>query len=406
MGVVGALLLRSAPCSLSALPVSRRMRIVIDYTAAVRQRAGVGRYTRGLVQALLRLDRTNQYTLFIAAGGLKGINFALRDQNLTPPEVHAFPLSDRLLTILWHRLRLPLYADVLAGGADLFHSPDFTLPPLRSARGIVTVHDLTFKHYPECAPRNLVRYLNRVVPLAVRRAHLILADSENTKDDLARLLDVPPQKIRVVYAGVGPEFRPVDDASRLADVRARYGLTFPFLLSVGTLEPRKNYTRLLHAFARSGVYRAQPELRLVIVGRKGWLYQEIFETVQRLRLADRVIFPGFIADADLPALYTQAVAFVYPSLYEGFGLPVLEAMACGTPVVCSMASSLPEVAGEAALLVDPLNVDDLAQALERAVTDAALRSELRERGLRQAARFTWEAAARQLLAAYREVVEA
>jgi len=377
------------------------MRIAIDYTAAVRQRAGVGRYTRGLVQALLRLDQANRYTLLIATGGLKGIPITPEGRDLPPYKVCPLPLSDRLLTILWHRLRLPLYADLLVGGADLFHSPDFTLPPLYRARGIVTVHDLTFIHYPDCAARNLVRYLNRVVPLAVHRACLVLADSESTKRDLVTLLGVPPQKVRVVYAGVGPEFRPVDKVA-LETVRARYGLTFPFLLSVGTLEPRKNYGRLLQAFVRSRACQAWPELRLVIVGGKGWLYQEIFQTVHRLHLADRVVFPGFIADADLPALYSLAVAFVYPSLYEGFGLPVLEAMACGTPVVCSRAASLPEVVGEAALLVDPLDVDDLARALEQVVTDAALRQELRERGLAQAARFTWEAAAQQLLAAYRE----
>jgi glycosyltransferase involved in cell wall biosynthesis len=371
------------------------MRIAIDYTSAVRQAAGIGRYTRGLISAAIQLDPENHYFLLVAGGS---------SQPPAPSPIAAnvvyrrIPASDRALAVLWHRLRLPLFADVWAGGADLFHSPDFTLPPLLRARGILTVHDLSFLHYPECAPPGLLAYLKAVVPRSVHNARLVLADSESTRRDIVELLGTRPEKVRVVYAGVGPEFKPVFDPPLLAEARARYGLAWPFVLNVGTLEPRKNHVRLIRGFAQ--LLPRNPDLRLVLVGGKGWLYEDVYAEVSRLNLQDRVIFPGFVTDADLPALYSLASIFAYPSLYEGFGLPVLEAMACGTPVVCSSASSLPEVAGDAALLADPTDVDALTHALDEALTNDPLRAELRRRGAAQAARFTWPAAARTLLDAY------
>ncbi len=375
------------------------MRIAIDYTSAVRQAAGIGRYTRGLVAAAIQLDQVNQYVLLVAGGSPQPPMPFPVAANVT---YRPIPASDRALAILWHRLRLPLFADAWAGGADIFHSPDFTLPPLWRARGILTVHDLTFMHYPDCAPPGLVSYLKSAVPRSVRRARLILADSESTKRDIVELLGTPPNKVRVVYAGVGPEFAPVTQEDILAGVRTRYNLTWPFVLNVGTLEPRKNHLRLIRSFAQ--LLPHHPDLRLVLVGGKGWLYEDVQAEVARLKLQGRVVFPGFVADADLPALYSLASVFAYPSLYEGFGLPVLEAMACGTPVVCSNASSLPEVAGDAALLVDPTDVEALARALDQGLSDQPMRQAMRTRGQAQAARFTWSAAARTLLDAYHQAL--
>jgi glycosyltransferase involved in cell wall biosynthesis len=374
------------------------MRIAIDYTSAVRQAAGIGRFTRGLVSAAIQMDHGNQYVLLVAGGESQPPSSFPFAANVT---YRPMPASDRALAILWHRLRLPLFADAWAGGADIFHSPDFTLPPLWRARGILTVHDLTFMHYPEYAPPGLVNYLNAAVPRSVRRARLVLADSESTKRDIVELLGTPPEKIRVVYAGVGPRFQPVSDSTILDEVRARYGLAWPFVLTVGTLEPRKNHLRLIRSFAQ--ILPAHPDLRLVLVGGKGWLYEDVQAEVSRLNLQDRVVFPGFVTDPDLPAVYSLASIFAYPSLYEGFGLPVLEAMACGTPVVCSNASSLPEVAGDAALLVDPTDEDALARALAHALDDRHRRQAMQTLGQAQAARFTWPAAARNLLNAYQEV---
>lgn len=376
------------------------MHIGLDYTSALRQRAGVGRYTRGIVAALGNLDHDNQYTLIVP-----------RDADNIPPatplpaaRLLRLPFTDWSLTIAWHRLRLPLYVDLFTGALDLFHSPDFVLPPVRRARTIVTVHDLSFLLYPQYATQGLVSYLTAVVPRSLRQADLVLADSAWTRQDLIGALSVPEDRVVVVPAGVGPEYRPISDRSVLDPVRKRYSLPERFILHVGTLEPRKNLVRLMEALCN--IAAEEPETRLVLVGGKGWLYSDIFASVDRLGLRDRVVFPGYIAEADLPAVYNLATVFAYPSIYEGFGIPPLEAMACGTPVVCSNSSSLPEVVGGAALLVDPQDTDALASALLRALNDSGLRATLRQRGLMQAGLFTWPAAAHKLLAAYEMCMQA
>jgi len=371
------------------------MRIGIDYTAAAHQGAGIGRYTRGLIRALTRLDGKNEYRLFVAGGG-GPFGQARWPSNV---RLRTLPLSQRNLTRIWHRLRLPLPVEVFTGPLDLFYSPDFVLPPVWRARTLLTVHDLSFVCYPQTADPHLHRYLNVAVPRSVWSADHILADSRNTAHDLTELWGVSPGKISVLYSGVEPRFCPVIDAAELSRVRKQYDLPQRFILSVGTLQPRKNYERLIRAFGQS-VDNLQPETdnsKLVVVGGKGWLYESIFDCVRELGLEKEVLFPGFVADDDLPALYTLADLFALPSLYEGFGLPVLEAMACGTPVVCSDASSLPEVAGDAALLVDPLNVEGWAEAMGRVLSDEGLRRELISRGLAQVRRFTWKRAAGELL---------
>jgi glycosyltransferase involved in cell wall biosynthesis len=313
------------------------------------------------------------------------------------------PLSDRALAILWHRLQLPLWVELATGPVDIFHSPDFVLPPVRRAKTIVTVHDLSFIRYPQCADANLRAYLNKVVPRSVHRADLILADSQSTKDDLVELLGVDARRIEVVYPGVEKRFRPIEDQALLEKVRKRYNLPPRFILGLGTLQPRKNFTGLIRAFA--DLRFAISNLHLVIVGGKGWLYEEIFATVEHLGLGKKVVFPGFVADEDLPALYNLADLFVFPSLYEGFGLPPLEAMACGTPVVTSNASSLPEVVGEAGLIVAATKVEDLAETMQRVLGDNALRERMIAKGVDQARKFTWKEAASRLLSLYETLGE-
>jgi glycosyltransferase involved in cell wall biosynthesis len=373
------------------------LRIGIDYTAAVRQGAGIGRYTRELVRALAKLDRSHDYVLFAAAGGQR-----LVDTGWPPNfQTHAVPLSDRALAILWHRLRLPLWVELATGPLDIFHSPDFVLPPVRRARTMLTVHDLSFIRYPECADANLRAYLNKVVPRSVQRADFVLADSQNTKNDLVELLGVEFEKIEVVYPGVEDRFRPIEDQPLLEEVRTRYSLPPRFVLGLGTLQPRKNFTGLIEAFA--DLRFAICDLRLVIAGGKGWLYEEIFATVERLGLEEKVVFPGFVADEHLPALYNLADLFVFPSLYEGFGLPPLEAMACGTPVITSDASSLPEVVGEAELMMEATDVEALTEAMKRVLEDNALREGMIAKGMKQAKKFTWEQAAAKLLSLYEAI---
>jgi glycosyltransferase involved in cell wall biosynthesis len=374
------------------------MIIGVDYTAAAWQGAGIGRYTRELIRAAVELGGPFRYVLFYAARGLPSSSPYLADLRSLCQKfdhVRAVPIAlpPRLLTIFWQRLRLPLYVELFTGRLDVLHAPDYALPPT-FAPTLLTVHDLTFLVHPDCFEPASQRYLSRTVPRSLRRASLVLVDSQASRSDLLRLFSVSPERVTVIYPGVDQHFCPLS-TSASEPVRQRLGLPEQFLLFVGTLEPRKNLVRLLEALQRV------PDVPdLVIAGRKGWLYEEIFATVERLEMQDQVRFLDFVDDADLPALYNLASAFVYPSLYEGFGLPVAEALACGTPVVTSAVASLPEVAGDAAILVDPLDTAGIAEGIRQALQQA---NRLRHAGPLQGQRFGWQPSARALLDCYRMV---
>ncbi len=374
------------------------MRIGIDVAAAVNQRAGIGRYARGVLGALAARD-TRDYVLGVGprpnatayAGPLP--RFA-HERRVT------LPISERWLWIAWQRARLPLPPDLLAPRLDVFYNPDFLLPRLAYAPGVPTIHDLGFITVPDCAFPKLRRHLLRAIPWSLKRARLVMAVSEHTKTDLTQLLDVPPERVRVAGNAVDRLFRPVGDEAWRASERARLDLPRRFVLAVGTLEPRKNLVRLLEALA---LLRDRGDtVPLVVAGREGWLYEPIYAAVERLRLGSQVRFMRGPDDHDLLALYNLADVMVYPSLYEGFGLPPLEALACGTVVVCSNTSSLPEIVGDAALLADPYDVDGLAMTISRAMEDDELRADLTRRGPPQAQRYSWEASAASVLAALRE----
>ncbi len=359
--------------------------IGIDYTAAIHQRAGIGRYVRELVRALGEVYPGSDVRLFVAGA---------QQRDLPPyPSGYAYcpsPISERNHARLWHRLRLPLPVELWTGRLGLFHATDFSLPPTRrGCRTILTVHDLAFERYPDETMPGMLGYLRQVVPRSVRRADCVIADSEATRRDLIDLYDTPPEKTRVVYPGVDARFNPHHTPSD-QKVRARYGLPAgPLVLTVGTMQPRKNHPRLVAACAAAFAQVREPTT-LVIAGDKGWSDEIVYAEVERCGLAERVIFTGFVEDGDLPALYRAATLFVYPALYEGFGLPVLEAMACGAPVITSNVSSLPEVTGpEAALLIDPLDVEAMAGAIVKLLQDADLRETLRQRGIARAAEFPW-----------------
>ena len=376
------------------------MRVAIHYTPALSQSAGIGRYTRGLIGALADLPEASDLQCELLVLG--------RWPSPRPWPRHfswrAVPLSERLLTRVWHRLHLPLPAEWLTGPVDLYHSPDYVLPPLRRAAGVVTVHDLSFLRVPQCAEARLRAFLSAEVPRVVARARHVLADSESTRRDVIELLGAPPEKVSVVPAGIDPTFARVTDEGWLTRMRIRYGLPQRFILGLGKLEPRKNFVRLIQAYALMRRRWAPPH-HLVIVGEPGWLYEDILREPERAGVSGWVHFPGFVPDADLPALYTLADAFAFPSLYEGFGIPPLEALACGVPTVVADNSSLPEVVGAAALLTPAEDVAALAEALTRLLQDEAWRSYTRAAGPAQARAYTWEAAARRLLAAYQQAME-
>lgn len=372
------------------------LRVGFDATAAARQRAGIGRYTRELLAALDARSDPHRYRLYYCSKGARGSLPALGWRF----NVRALPVSDRVLNAIWHRARAPLPIELALGRLDLFHSPDFTAPPVVRTPVVITIHDLAFIRRPECAYPTLRHYLQRVVPRSVRRADHLIAVSESTRRDILELFDVPPERVTTIYEGVAPSVRPCGCDGPLRKTIERLGVRGPYILSVGTLEPRKNYPRLLEAYAmlrRRGITQ-----RLVIAGARGWLYAPIFECLRSLGLDRHVTFiePN---DVELRALYGAADAFVYPSLYEGFGIPPLEALAAGVPVACSNVSSLPEVVGDAALTFDPNDPAAIAAAMERLLSDMALARALREIGPRQAARFDWCRTAAETVAIYERV---
>lgn len=378
------------------------MKIGIDYTSAATQGAGIGRYTRELMRAILAQPSPHQFSLFYASREIRDVEFGFRNSAFpiphSPFRIRRLPFHDKWLMRLWHRLRIPIPVELIVGKVDVFHSPDFTLPPtLPGVPTLLTVHDLSFIRDPDSAWPSLRAFLNKAVPRSVKRATHVLADSQATKDDLIELFGTPAEKITVLYSGVEARFAPVRDRAEIDRVCAKYQLPQPFILSVGTLQPRKNYGRLIEALA--SISDAVPH-HLVITGGKGWMYETIFEQVKRSGLEGRVHFPGFVDDADLPALYSAADLFALVSLYEGFGLPLLEAMACGVPVIASNTSSLPEVIGDAGLQVDARSVNDIARALRQMLDQPELRERSIGLGLERARLFTWEKAARELLAIY------
>ncbi|HEY76186.1 MAG TPA: glycosyltransferase family 4 protein [Thermoflexia bacterium] len=359
------------------------MIIGIDASRAISPRpTGTEIYSQRLIQALLSIDSGHRFRLYFRSPPASDLFFGA--------EVRVIPFPR-----LWTHLRLSW--EMARRPPDLLFVPAHVLPPIRPPLTLVTVHDLGYLYFPHAHPLLQRLYLDLSTRWNAYTATHVLADSEATKADLIARYRTPPDKITVAYPGYDDTLAPVRDPAAIAAVKAHYGIEGAYFLYLGTLQPRKNLARLIDAFAalRSGTLK--PETYLVLAGRRGWLYADLFERVRRLGLEDRILFPGYIPEADKPALLSGALALVFPSLYEGFGLPVLEAQACGCPVICSTAASLPEVAGEGALLVDPLDVAGWAEAMGRLATDPALRADLIERGFANLRRFSWRQCARTVL---------
>lgn len=308
-----------------------------------------------------------------------------------------WPTHNPGVRVLWEQTVQPIVLRRIK--ADLVHAPVFVGPLIAPCPMVITIHDLSFIRFPQLFPSVNRLYLRIMTQLSARRARRLIAVSEHAASESVCLLDVPRDRIDVVYHGVDPRFRPLPP-DQVAAFRDQHSLPERFVLFVGTLEPRKNLVRLVEAFARV----RDGQTKLVLVGGKGWLYDDLFAQVESLGLNEEVIFAGYVRSEELPLWYNAASALAYPSLYEGFGLPVLEAQACGTPVLTSNVSSLPEAGGEAALLVPPRDVAAIAEALNRLLMEAALRDELRERGLAHAEAFSWPSTARETVRVYRRAL--
>jgi glycosyltransferase involved in cell wall biosynthesis len=358
--------------------------------------AGINWYIYNLLRCLPRIVGHHRYTAFLS------------ERRFSPEPPLAVNLS-RLPTvrapvrIFWEQAVQPWA--LRQAGVDLLHAMAFVSPLIQPCPSVVTVYDLSFLRFPESF-RPLQRlYLRLFTGHSVRRARRVIAISHSTRRDVVRFLGKPADRVDVIYCGVDDRFRPAEPAA-VAAFRRQKGLPARFLLFLGTLEPRKNLMALLQAYAQLAAAQGDPPPPLVIAGGQGWHYQEIFAAVERLNLAGRVIFPGYVPEGEKPLWYNAAELFVYPSLFEGFGLPPLEAMACGTPVVVSDASSLPEVVGDAGVRVPPTDRDALADAMAALLGSPLARAERRAKGLEQAARFSWQEAAHQTARVYERALNA
>ncbi len=359
--------------------------------------AGVSNYSRHLLTAMgtaAQEDPTLDLSAFVNGTDLRTAGVRMIRSRL--------PLQQPLLRIAWEQSLLPLL--LRKEKVDLLHGLVNVLPLANTIPGIVTVHDLSFIRMPEKLRPAKRWYLTQLCRASVEKAKRVIAVSRQTADDLIQLFDLPAARISVIHNGVADHFVP-QAAAAVATFRQQQQLPARFLLYLGTLEPRKNLPLLIRAYARwrKEAAAAEQDIDLVLAGGKGWFYEEIFQLVQALGLTERVHFPGFIPDEDLPLWYNAAEVFIYPSLFEGFGLPVVEAMACGTPVVCSDIASLREVVGDSALTFAAADERALSALIEEAISQPALRADLRARGQQQAKQFSWQETAAATCALYRSI---
>jgi glycosyltransferase involved in cell wall biosynthesis len=373
------------------------MHIGIDAHAIGARQGGNETYIRNLVKALAEIDERNRYTLYLAnacAAEEWRDGFVKRHANF---EIRSLPPPTPLV-----RVPVALAFELRLRPVDLLHV-QYTAPPFCPVPVIATIHDLAFEHLPQTFTRRGSLQMKLTVRSTAKKAARIATVSEYSRQDLLRTYKLPPEKVVVTYNGVESHFTSQpNSADEVERIRRRFGIDRDYILAVGSLQPRKNLVRLIRVYARLRSEQEKFKHQLVIVGRQLWLADEIFAEVRKQQWADDVILTGYVADEDLPALYRAAAAFVYPSIFEGFGLPPLEAMACGTPVVTSNTSSLPEVVGDAAVLIDPYDEQKLANALLRIVNDELLRVRLRKQGIERVKKFTWRAAAEKTLQLYRE----
>ena len=373
------------------------MRIAIDAHSVGTGLGGNETYATHLVEALAEIDAVNQYTIYVTKREAAG-RFSHRWPNFTARAT--LPHTPLI------RIPLTLSAELRRNPVDVLHV-QFTAPPMAPCPVVVSIHDLSFEHLPETFKRRSRAQLRITVRRSARKAAHILALSEFAREDIIATYSLNPDKVSAVPLAAASHFGPVKDEKELQRVRQTYGIEDDYILTVGSIQPRKNLHRLLSAY--SLLRRTRPEVKLpklLLVGKCAWLYDETLRAIKELEVSDLVVLTGYVPEADLPALYSGARCFVYPSYFEGFGLPPLEAMQCGTPVIVGNRTSLPEVVGDAALLVDPFSVESIAAAIENLIRDSDLCTTLRVKGLERARLFDWRETARQTLAVYEKAARA
>ncbi len=362
-------------------------RFVVDCLAISNSKGGVGEYNKGLVEGLKMLDTSHILEYF--------------DYPLSPKKSKGW---FGVMRQLWQEQVLISWR-VLTKGVDVIHFPAFVSPVLKSAKMIITIHDMAYLLFPEMFVRRYRLYLKLFVHLSARRADAIIAISENTKQDIVRLLNVDEEKIHVIYPGINPIYRKLEDVRVIRPTLTKFSICKEYVLSVGVLEPRKNIRTLIMAFVHMLDKEPERDLQLVIVGGKGWLYDEIFQEAAHVKAKDRIFFTDYVTEEELLHLYNGASIFIYPSLYEGFGLPPLEAMLCGVAVITSNTSSLPEVVGPGALMFPPKDVEALHKLMCELLDNSEKREDLSLKGMKWAKTFTWQKTAEQTLDVYRALVE-
>jgi glycosyltransferase involved in cell wall biosynthesis len=376
------------------LSVGKGIRVGINASKYFDINTGVGRYTSNLCNSVTKGKDGNDYFFYLPGRS----STCWDDMNGAQTEEQGLFLQNNTLRILWEQILLPI--KIRKDMLDLFHYTDHAMSLIQRRHPVViTVHDIAYIRFPDLLNKSRQVYKKYILNLSVKNADIIIADSHSTKEDIIEFFKVDEKKIKVIHLGVESRFRPI---SNVEGYRIRNNLPKKMILNIGTLEPRKNVVALIKAFKRL-LERGFKDYILVIAGERGWLYKRIFEEIKSSGMEQSIRFLGVVDDGELPMLYNCADLFVYPSLYEGFGLPPLEAMACGIPIITSNTSSLPEVVGNAGIMIDPSDIESLSEEMYRVLKDKELRHRMSRDGLKRSKMFTWEKTVNNVLGVYNEV---
>lgn len=354
--------------------------------------AGIGRYTNNLVTNLLKIDKDNNYFLF----SQKRLPERLRYKFSVYKNYHLIE-SNNPITQLWLQSVIPYLLKKYQ--IDIFHSSNST-NFIGNVKRIVTIHDVIYKRYPQYFTKKTIVNLQIALWMVRKKAHHVIANSEATRNDIIKFLKIPESKIKVIYLGVDDNFKIIKNEDLLNRIGKKYGLIKKFILSIGTLEPRKNILTILRAFYKT---KARNDYKLVLVGKRGWFFKEIFRLINQLKMEQDVKYLGYIDDVELPLILNLASLFVYIPFFEGFGLPVLEVMKCGVPVITSNVSSIPEIINGAGILVSPTNIDELAQKIDLVLEDKKLQQNMISKGLKQVQKYSWEKAANETMELFNSI---